>query len=193
MTSFEIGRLAYLGLLGAALLLIVLVQYRGRMGQMMQQAAIWGLIFIGAIAAVGLWDDITRSSAQVQALASEEGRITVPRARDGHYYLTLSVNDEPVRFVVDTGASAVVLKRADAARAGIDLDALRYFGQAFTANGPVATAPVQLDSIGLGPIQDRNLRAWVNQGEMEHSLLGMEYLQRFGRIEITGGELILTR
>ena len=55
------------------------------------------------------------------------------------------------------------------------------------------TAPVRLDRVSLGPVLDRNVYAVVNDGQMQQSLLGMGYLQRWGKIEITGGELILTR
>jgi aspartyl protease family protein len=52
---------------------------------------------------------------------------------------------------------------------------------------------VVLDRVALGPIEDRNLRASVNGGQMEQSLLGMAYLDRFDRIEIANDRLILTR
>ncbi|PKP73573.1 MAG: TIGR02281 family clan AA aspartic protease, partial [Alphaproteobacteria bacterium HGW-Alphaproteobacteria-6] len=42
-------------------------------------------------------------------------------------------------------------------------------------------------------IRDTNVRAVVNGGEMAGSLLGMAYLQRFSRVEITGGKLVLER
>ena len=50
-----------------------------------------------------------------------------------------------------------------------------------------------LNEVRLGEVTDRDVPAVVNEGEMEQSLLGMGYLQRWGRIEISGGELILTR
>ncbi len=62
-----------------------------------------------------------------------------------------------------------------------------------TANGPVQTAPVELARMSLGPFSDTDVRAYVNDGEMEQSLLGMTYLQRFDRLEISGGEMILER
>ena len=77
--------------------------------------------------------------------------------------------------------------------AGIDPDDLSYFGVARTANGRVRTAPVTLDRVRLADFTDTNVAAVVNEGEMSGSLLGMGYLQRWGRIEIAGGELILTR
>ncbi|WP_371059599.1 TIGR02281 family clan AA aspartic protease [Rhodosalinus sp. 5P4] len=193
MTGDQIAQLTYLALLGGAIAFWLLLRNRTRLGQMAQYAAVWGLIFLGAIAAVGLWGDIRQTVAPRQNVLADQGRITVPRAPDGHYYLTLDVNGVPVRFVVDTGASQVVLTRADAARAGIDTASLAFLGRAMTANGEVATAPVRLDSIGTGPIRDEGFNAWVNAGEMRESLLGMSYLQRFGTIRISDGELVLTR
>jgi aspartyl protease family protein len=87
----------------------------------------------------------------------------------------------------------VVLGQADAARIGIDTGALAYLGRAYTANGEVRTAAVTLDSVAVGPVRHEDVRAVVNQGEMNGSLLGMSYLQRFSSIEITGGTLVLTR
>lgn len=193
MTGDQIGQLTYLALLGGAIAFWLLLRNRTRLGQMAQYAAVWGLIFLGAIAAVGLWGDIRQTVAPRQNVMADEGRIAVPRAPDGHYYLTLDVNGVPVRFVVDTGASQVVLTREDAQRVGIDTGELAYLGRAMTANGEVRTAPVRLESIGTGPIRDDGFNAWVNSGEMPESLLGMSYLQRFDSIQIADGQLLLTR
>lgn len=55
------------------------------------------------------------------------------------------------------------------------------------------TASVRLDSLRIGPIEDRRVRAFVNGGAMDGSLLGMTYLQRFARVEIEGGRMVLHR
>ena len=52
---------------------------------------------------------------------------------------------------------------------------------------------MRLDSVALGPITDYDLRAVVNEGDLFGSLLGMGYLDRFDRIEIEGGRLVLHR
>lgn len=192
MDGDQLGRLIYLVLLGSVIGGYFLLEGRKRMGKMAQQAAIWGLIFIGMMAGYGLWSDI-RSTGPRQQIVAEEGRIEVPRAPDGHYHLTLQVNGQPIPFVVDTGATNLVLTRADAARVGIDTDELAFVGTASTANGTVRTAPVRLDSVEIGPFRDTRVRAWVNGGEMDGSLLGMDYLQRFSSVEFTGGRLVLTR
>lgn len=191
MSGDTIAQLAYLVLLGAAIAGWFFAVNRESRGKVTQQAIVWVLIFLGVIAAVGLWSDIRRDVMPSRALLSD-GRIEVPVARDGHYHLTLQVNGMPIDFVVDTGASQIVLTRADADRVGIDTDSLAYVGRALTANGPVGTANVWLDEVRMGGWSDQGVRAVVNEGELFQSLLGMEYLSRMARIEIVGGRLILT-
>lgn len=198
MDGDALARLLYLGLLGGVIGGYFLLNNRRRLGVMAQQAAIWGLIFVGVVAGYGLWSDIRRDVLPRQAVFTGDGpqgeiRIDAPRAPDGHYYLTLDISGAPVTFIVDTGASDVVLSREDARRVGIDPDDLTYLGRAGTANGMVRTARVTLNDVRLGPIHDDRLTAWVSQGEMPGSLLGMAYLDRFDRIEIADGRLVLSR
>lgn len=193
MAMVDYAQLTYLVLLASALVFWMLLQNRRTMGRGLQQLAAWALIFLGVVAAYGLWEDIRQTVAPSQAVFAEDGRIELPRAPDGHYYATLDVNGVPVRFVVDTGATAVVLTRDAAERAGFDSSQLMFFSEAMTANGAVRTAPVSLDAVALGPFVDRSVPAYVNAGEMETSLLGMTYLQRFDRLEIARGTMVLER
>jgi len=185
-------QLTYLVLLGAAIGGSAIVAGRNNMGKMAQQAAIWALIFVGVIGAYGLWEDISQDNNPRQAMVDTD-TIAVPRSFDGHYHLTLEINGTPVDFVVDTGASQVVLSTRDAERVGFDPATLDYTGAANTANGVVRTAPVVLDQVALESITDRRIPAVVNGGAMDNSLLGMTYLGLYDRIEITNGELVLTR
>lgn len=193
LANFDYARLVYLGILVSVLVFWFIVHNRQSMGKTAQMAVAWGLIFLGVIAAVGLWDDISQTVRPRQTTLSAQGQISVPRARDGHYYLILTINDQPIEFMIDTGATDVVLTQSDAARVGLNLDDLTYYGRAMTANGEVRTAPVQLKTVALGKVIDRDMTAWVNQGDMGQSLLGMSYLQRWSRIEISNNALILTR
>jgi aspartyl protease family protein len=193
MSGDDFGRLTYLILLGTVVALWFFVQNRQSLGKTLQQAVIWVLLFLGVIAAVGLWSDIRHTVRPSQSVFSAQGRIELPRAPDGHYYLTAHVNGAPVRFLVDTGATDIFLSQHDAASAGLDLANLSFIGSAMTANGQVRTAPVRLERISIGDIEDRGIRAYVNEGDMRESLLGMTYLQRFSSVEIRSGSLILTR
>ncbi len=184
------GNAAYLVLLLIAVGGWLLVEFRARPGSTLRAMAAWGLIFAGAMAVAGLWPQI-RNAALPQALSVGDGRLEVPIARDGHAYLTAQVNGVPVRFVVDTGASLVALGRADARKVGLDPDRLAYFGIAQTANGRVQTAPVTLDSVSIGGFTSRKVAGVVIDGDVGTSLLGMEFLRRFGRVSFEGGRLIL--
>ncbi|MEW2917059.1 TIGR02281 family clan AA aspartic protease [Ruegeria sp. ANG10] len=193
MDGDSIGRLVYLAVLGAAVVAWFVSQNRQSLNKTMQQALAWVFIFVGAIAVVGLWEDIRSTVGPAPQMTVTGETIAVPRARDGHYYLPVVVNGEPITFLVDTGASQIVLSDQDARRIGIDPDQLNYLGRASTANGEVRTAPVRLDSLELGPITDHGVSAWVNEGDLRQSLLGMDYLHRFSNIQFADGRLILSR
>jgi len=192
MTTDQTMRALYLGILGIAIAGSLIVSGRENLNKTLQQAAIWLFIFLGVIGAYGLWEDISRDTTGRQGYLSD-GRIEVPLSRDGHYYLTLEVNNVPLRFVVDTGASQIVLTQQDAQRIGIDPSTLNYWGHAMTANGEVRTAPVVLGSITLGQVEDTHVDAVVNGGEIDMSLLGMTYLNRFDHIEISNSQMVLSR
>lgn len=193
MDSIETGHLAYLVILGIALVGWFIAENRNSLGRTVRTALAWGFIFLGVVAGYGLWEDIRDDVAPRQTVFQEDARVEVPRAFDGHYYLTLEMDGVPVEFVVDTGATDVVLSRQDAARIGLDPAALAYTGIAGTANGQVRTARVRIAEVSLGGITESNLPVSVNAGEMGKSLLGMSYLQRFQRIEIADGRLVLER
>lgn len=191
MDGDNTARLIYLGLLLAALGGWVIAEFRGRMGFALRTAMAWGMIFLGVMAGYGLWQEVRTDVIPRQAVM-DGGEITLPRAADGHYYLTLDIGGTPLRFMVDTGATNVVLSRDDARKLGFDPATLMYLGEAQTANGTVRTARVELQDVRLGPYTDPTLRAFVNDGEMDGSLLGMDYLGRF-RIEIAGDRMVLHR
>ena len=193
MDSDQIGSLIYLLLLGGAITSWVFFQNRDRLGQKLQHLTVWALLFVGVIAGYALWDDIRRVTMMSHSVREATGEITVPRALDGHYYLTLQITDEPVRFVIDTGATDMVLPLADARRTGVAVNERDFYGEARTANGIVRVAPVVLERVAIGPIVDTRLRATVNEGDMDTSLLGMRYLERFERIEIRGDQMVLAR
>ncbi|MFV0244394.1 MAG: TIGR02281 family clan AA aspartic protease [Qingshengfaniella sp.] len=190
MSADDIVRLLYLGLLGAVVGGYFLISQRRNLGRMVQQALLWLFIFIGVAAAYGLWQDIRGKAPALQTVATD-GAIIVPRARDGHYYLSLDIDGTPVRFMVDTGATDMVLSLPDANRIGIDTGGLHFLNQAQTANGVVATAMVRLGAVTLGPVTHRGVTALISAGEMPGSLLGMGYLSRFAAVTIANGRLTL--
>lgn len=192
MENLPFDRLIYLVILGAAVAGWFIAENRQSLGKSARMALAWGLIFLGFVAAYGLWEDIQSDFLPQQAVLEDGQLIEVPRGRDGHFHLTIELNGTAVNFLVDTGASDVVLTKSDAERIGLDLDDLAFLGTARTANGEVRTAYTTIDNVALGPVIFRNVGVAVNSGEMSGSLLGMSYLDRFSRIEISGNAMRLT-
>ena len=192
MDEDSLRRLTYLILLGGVILGSVLISNRRNLGTLLRNASLWALIFLGAIVTYGLWGDIRSTVVRDQALWVSQDQVSLRRYRDGHFYAILHVNEKPVRFIVDTGASDMVLSERDAKAVGINLEDLVFFGRAQTANGEVRTAPVSIDRIRLGERTFRNVRASVNGGELDISLLGNSFLNRLAKIEISGNTMVLT-
>ena len=194
MSGDSLASLGYLALLLVALGGAYLASHRQSVGKSLQMALVWGMIFLGCMAVYGLWGDISRDYGRNSLpITQQDGAIALPRAPDGHYYVTAEVNGAAIDFLVDTGASDIVLSRADAARIWLDLEKLAFLGSARTANGVVPIAYSRLKTIQLGPYLDQGISVAINGGEMEKSLLGMSYLGLFGRIEIAQDQLILRR
>jgi aspartyl protease family protein len=110
------------------------------------------------------------------------------RGPDGHFYADAQVNGTTIHFLIDTGASVVVLSRDDAQRAGIQLPSER--SMAMGVGGPIQVIPVTLDRIALGGIEARGVQAAVAD-DLPVSLLGQSYLQRVGSVEIRGDTMAL--
>jgi aspartyl protease family protein len=116
---------------------------------------------------------------------------SISKARDGHYWAEADVNGSRVRFLVDTGASAVALTLADAKRLGIQTDKLDYTYKVVTASGEARAAPVKLGRVSIAGAAMHDVDALVIEKGLESSLLGMTYLGRLASFEATRTALIL--
>ncbi len=119
------------------------------------------------------------------------GKVIINLSKDGHFYVNTKINGQFVRFLVDTGASDVVLNLKDARRVGIDINKLRFNKIYHTANGTVRGAGVVLKRLEFADMVFENVRASVNSSDLDISLLGMSFLQNFGRYEVYQDKLIL--
>ncbi|MGQ0677481.1 MAG: retropepsin-like aspartic protease family protein [Rhodospirillales bacterium] len=118
-------------------------------------------------------------------------RVSFRMREGGHFVIEARVNGTPIRFLVDTGASEVVLTPGDARRIGFNPNALSYTQRYRTANGIGEGAPIRLTRITVGPIEVEDVRASVNRAEMAGSLLGMTFLGRLSGYEVRDGVLTL--
>src|SRR6185295_476158 len=109
-----------------------------------------------------------------------DARSSVTLAADarGHFFTEAMINGVSMRFLVDTGASVVVLSADEASRAGIEWKKGRRAGLQ-TANGRTSGYIVKLDSLKVGSIELSNIDGVVlEEGPGTVGLLGMSFLNR---------------
>lgn len=173
---------------------------------LVREALTWGLLAVAGVVAFIYFDDVTaRLAPEIAAIQGEPKRASdsnsgwerVVRLKAdgrGHFQVEAHINDRPVALVADTGATHVVLTYEDARQAGILPGSLDFTHRSQTANGIAKVAPVVLDSVRVGDIELRDVRAVVSEpGKLHVSLLGMSFLGALTRFEMQGRDLILVQ
>jgi aspartyl protease family protein len=160
------------------------------------------IVLVGALSAVGAagavvkFDPSHRAAPSAQmaatpAVITASSNAQVTKAADGHYWAEASVNGSAVRFLVDTGATAVALTSEDAMRLGLAPAALNYDIDVTTADGKTRAAAVKLRTVTIAGARVDNVEALVIEKGLKTSLLGMSYLGRLSSFEATRTALIL--
>ncbi len=116
---------------------------------------------------------------------------TIPRAPDGHFYADARVNGQPVRFMIDTGASAVALTSADARRIGLFFEPHEFAVIGKGASGDVRGKAITLDSVEVDGKSASGVRAAILDEGLDISLLGQSYLAQLGEVKISGDTMEL--
>lgn len=132
--------------------------------------------------------EINPTSAQL----NQQGQLIINISADSHFYVKILINKKPILFMVDTGASDIVLNLQDAIKIGINPKNLIFNRQFQTANGRVLGASIILKEVEISGIKFKDVKASVTNGEMGVNLLGMSFLRRFGKYEFYQDRLILT-
>lgn len=185
----------------AIILVVVLVgsaSLRGiGFGRGARMAAAWVAIF-GAIIIAATYQDEAKGvfGRLTGAIDPARGRIAgnefhIRSRDDGHFWVRASINEEPVLFLIDTGASGIMLTDDAARRVGIDPARLAYDGVAQTANGSVRVAGTRVGKLEVGPIIRTDMRVSVSEGALDTNLLGMDFLRTLGGWRVEGETLIM--
>jgi aspartyl protease family protein len=111
------------------------------------------------------------------APASGAQSVTLSAGTGGHFMADGQINGGAIRFVIDTGATAVAIPASDAVRLRIDYKAGRR-GVTQTAAGPTDMYVVKLDSVRVGSIEIQNVDAIVIEQGLNVPLLGNTFLNR---------------
>ncbi len=200
VANSDFAHLVWLGLIGAVIaasLFASRIPVSAQMKQLATWAGIVVLLMGGYVYRYELQDFASRMTAGIvpgspYSRTSEDGVLTVMIDRSrGHFQTVAEVNGKSLRFMIDTGASAVVLTPDAARAAGYDPDALSYTVRVNTANGTAQAAIIRLDAIDLGGIVRRDVEAMVAEpGKLDENLLGLTFLDTLSGYEVRGDRMI---
>jgi aspartyl protease family protein len=163
------------------------------------------ILFAVAVLVVGGYgarfaDKAMNDAPQAAAVQSYESRqpvhsgrsLTLDTGRGGHFHVDARIAGRDLGFIVDTGASLVILRESDAGKIGIHPMRSEYTHTVSTANGTIKAAPATIDRIELSGITVFDVRALVLPDEaLWQNLLGMSFLSKLKRYEVADGRMLL--
>jgi aspartyl protease family protein len=163
-----------------------------------RNVAIWCGVFAVFVLIYSFRDELASVGNRIRgelvpgyAVATGAHEMTLTASADGSFYVHGEVNGAPAQFLVDTGASDIVLSPADATRAGIDLTRLSFARPFETAHGTGWGATTLVKNLSVGMIELHDVLVTVNKSEMDSSLLGLTFLHRLESFDVRGRRLTL--
>ncbi|MDP6717153.1 MAG: TIGR02281 family clan AA aspartic protease, partial [Pirellulaceae bacterium] len=163
----------------ASLLLLIIgpAVFAGRLRGNLRNLMVWAGLLVVVALAYTAWQQGNLAPQTIRAeldphrsVVHGDGEARITADAGGDFVVEALVDGVPVVFLVDTGASDVVLSRADAGRVGLDPDSLAYTRAYATANGTAFGAPVRLASVAVGSVALDDVRASVSQSGLNTSL-----------------------
>lgn len=202
MSNDDFGHFIYL--LPIALMIGAgVVGSRVRLGRNLTYLAIWAVIALIFMVAFVYQDEAKQVGRRVLAELmpghsvvltglNGENEVVIRRTQGGHFAVNAQVDGQRVGMLIDTGASQVTLTYEDARRAGLKPETLKFSMPVTTANGTAQAAPATIPELSIGPIVRRNVQAAVAQeGRLDTSLLGMNFLSSLSAVRIQPNEMRL--
>ena len=181
-------------LMAMMLVLGALMSRREPAARLFTMALAWVGIFAAGFVLFTFRDDLGWVAQRLKSEAtgapvSQGEEIRIPMAIDGHFWIDAQLNGEPVKFLVDSGATMTTIGRDTAMRARVDVrptaDQLVR-----TGNGVVRMSRGRAQSLRVGDIERENLALHVTESE-DLNVLGMNFLSSLQRWGVEGRWLVM--
>jgi aspartyl protease family protein len=201
MTDDQFAGTVYLGLLGTVIAAALFASGQ-RFGAMARQAGIWIAVLVMLVVGYEYRFELQETASRVTSglmpgkpvtMEDVNGDLSVTVNRSGRHFEVLgTVNGERQPFMIDTGASTVVLTESNARKAGYDPDTLDFRIPVSTANGVTMAARISDVEIVIGGIGRQNMIALVaRDNQLASNLLGMNFLDTLSSFEFQRDRMIL--
>jgi len=179
-----------------AMMLVVsaLIVRREPFARLATYALAWIAIFGAGFVLFTFRDDLGLVWQRVRAEATGEPvrqgkELRIPMAIDGHFWVDATVNGQPVKFLVDSGATMTTIDRETALKAGLDIN--RAGNQVVrTGNGLIRVASGRARELKVGTIEREDFAVHV-AGTDNLNVLGMNFLSTLERWGVEGRWLVL--
>ncbi len=179
-----------------ALMLVAgsLIGRRGRVGGMLKMAVAWLAIFGAGFVVFTFRDDLGYIAQRLKSEATGEPvtvgqQVRIPMSIDGHFWVEALVNDVPVRFLIDSGATMTTVGVSTAAQTGLRVDPRRE-QLVRTGNGLIKVGLGKADTIDVEGINRQRVTVYVANND-DINVLGMNWLSSLRRWGVEGRWLIL--
>lgn len=183
-----------------ALVLVASALFSRRMGlgEVIRNILAWVAIFAFFIVGfsyqreiLAAWSRVTgeMTGANEQTVVGDALRIR--QSADGHFWVNAKVNAQPVRFLIDSGATTTAMALATAQNAGVEISNSPFPVVLITANGSVEAQRGTIQSLQIGPLVARDLPIVVAGEFGESNVIGMNFLSKLKSWRVEGAEMVL--
>jgi aspartyl protease family protein len=191
---YQIRMLGMLALVSSGLLFVRQINLKQTVRNVLLWVAAGGVLIVGFSYQHELADlGLRLRSNLVPGYAVQTGphEMVISEDEGGGYHVYGAVDGQQVRFLIDTGASDIVLSPADARRQGVDFSSLTFDHVYESANGIGHGATIRVRDLSVGAIHFADVPVSINGADMSSSLLGMTFLKRLKSYSFSGGKLVL--
>jgi aspartyl protease family protein len=168
------------------------------LGEVVRNILVWVVIF--AIFILGfsyqqeilaVWSRVSgeMTGANDQVVVGDSLRIR--QSADGHFWVDAKVNAQPVRFLIDSGATTTAMTLTTARNAGIEISESPFPVVLITANGSVEAQRGTIQSLEIGPMVAKDLPIVVAKEFGDSNVIGMNFLSKLRSWRVEGTEMVL--
>ncbi len=168
------------------------------MGQALRMVLAWIAIFAGLFVVFSfrpeikaVWARVTSDLAGTANQTTSGETVRITKGDDGHFHLRLAVNDTPVDFMIDSGASYTALSSETAAAARVIVDSGGFPIALDTANGQVLARRAKIDTLSMDGLKMKDHSVVVSDSFGDTNVLGMNFLDALKSWKVEGATMVL--
>jgi aspartyl protease family protein len=198
MNVMEDGPSIIWGVTCIVLLVASLAARRLPLGQLSKMILGWITIFAALFVIfsfrfefLSIWERVKAdfSGSAGQNISGEA--IAIRRQDDGHYWLQVAVNGNPVRFMIDSGATTTAVNANTAAETDVEVDSNGFPIIIETANGRVTAKRGSIKILQIGPHKISDHHVVVSDSFGDTNVLGMNFLDSMKSWKVEGNVMTL--